>query len=555
MQLKLLEESSEEHLMQKTQEIRHTLRKLKAVYSNGNSDDSANNMNNANSGMGKQDVVDGNKEEAVASGVDIKKSEALDTEGSQLINTGEENVHRPTDADRQTSYQQKCDASLSHRHSDKERKDHDLNETSKANDNQNLSDHQSHSSASNKVPSAKHVSSAIPYSSLFNKLAVRIGDEDDMFSENFKEDDTKNSNTILLNANSRFRAVEPTDDDEGYYEFSAGETLHGSYEVLGYYGKGVYSNVIKARDISKSVPNSPVYVAIKFLRNNPHMKRAGRKEIKIIRRLNDADPEDKCHCLRMITSFEERDHLCLVFEALDLNLREVVKKYGHNVGISIQGVRIYAFQLFKALDLLRKNSIVHADLKPDNILVSEDRTKVKLGDFGSAFETQEFELTANLVSRFYRAPEIILGMMYPFQLDMWSMGCCLYELATGRYLLPSENDNHHLKLIMAIKGPFSKKMLQLCHPNFVEQYFANDGTFLERTPDAFNPNKVILKHVEIPQKSTRILALEIEESYGSMIKAEDKELVKRLADLINECLALDPRQRITPEKALRHPFF
>jgi serine/threonine-protein kinase PRP4 len=71
-----------------------------------------------------------------------------------------------------------------------------------------------------------------------------------------------------------------------------------------------------------------------------------------------------------------------------------------------QAVQSYSHQLFLALRLLRKCRILHADLKPDNILVSENRTTIKVCDFGSAFPIQEVEVTPTLVSRFYRAPEI-----------------------------------------------------------------------------------------------------------------------------------------------------
>ena len=87
-------------------------------------------------------------------------------------------------------------------------------------------------------------------------------------------------------------------------------------------------------------------------------------------KLNAADPEDKYHCLRLFTSFYHRNHLCLVFESLSMNLREVLKKYGKDVGLHIDAVRSYAHQLFLSLRLLKKTAILHADIKPDNILVS-----------------------------------------------------------------------------------------------------------------------------------------------------------------------------------------
>ena len=107
-----------------------------------------------------------------------------------------------------------------------------------------------------------------------------------------------------------------------------------------------------------------------------------------------------------------------------MNLRDVVKRFGKDVGLNIRAVRVYAKQLFLALNLLKKCNIMHADIKPDNILVihspllfnflfinvavqvNEQKTVLKLCDLGSASDVSENEITPYLVSRFYRAPEI-----------------------------------------------------------------------------------------------------------------------------------------------------
>ncbi len=98
--------------------------------------------------------------------------------------------------------------------------------------------------------------------------------------------------------------------------------------------------------------------------------------------------------------------MCVCFSRHSMNLREVLKKYGKDVGLSIKAVRSYAQQLMLALRHLKKCNILHADIKPDNILVNETKLYLKLCDFGSASLASDCEITPYLVSRFYRAPEI-----------------------------------------------------------------------------------------------------------------------------------------------------
>lgn len=89
----------------------------------------------------------------------------------------------------------------------------------------------------------------------------------------------------------------------------------------------------------------------------------------ILKKLAGADPEDRRHCVRFISSFKYRNHLCLVFESLHMNLREVLKKFGRNIGLKLTAVRAYAKQLFIALKHLRNCGVLHCDIKPDNMLV------------------------------------------------------------------------------------------------------------------------------------------------------------------------------------------
>ncbi|XP_063132252.1 serine/threonine-protein kinase PRP4 homolog isoform X2 [Rattus norvegicus] len=197
-------------------------------------------------------------------------------------------------------------------------------------------------------------------------------------------------------------------DAEGYYRVNIGEVLDKRYNVYGYTGQGVFSNVVRARDNARANQE----VAVKIIRNNELMQKTGLKELEFLKKLNDADPDDKFHCLRLFRHFYHKQHLCLVFEPLSMNLREVLKKYGKDVGLHIKAVRSYSQQLFLALKLLKRCNILHADIKPDNILVNESKTILKLCDFGSASHVADNDITPYLVSRFYRAPEITAARVH-----------------------------------------------------------------------------------------------------------------------------------------------
>lgn len=94
-----------------------------------------------------------------------------------------------------------------------------------------------------------------------------------------------------------------------------------------------------------------------------------------------------------------------------MNLRDALKQYGKGKGFSLDIVRSYAFQMFIAMTHLKKNRLIHADLKPDNLLISEDTKTLKMCDFGTALSVEENGIIKYIQSRYYRAPEVLLG--YP----------------------------------------------------------------------------------------------------------------------------------------------
>ncbi|KAI6648867.1 Serine/threonine-protein kinase PRP4-like [Oopsacas minuta] len=378
------------------------------------------------------------------------------------------------------------------------------------------------------------------YTELRNKIA-----NDDMFGDGdmFKEKITPIQPRII-ETNDNPYLKENWDDSEGYYQVNIGEILDRRYCVFSYTGQGVFSNVVRARDAL----NDNAQVAIKIIRSNELMHKTGLQELEILKLLNDTDLEDKYHCLRLYRHFFHKNHLCLVFESLSMNLREVLKKFGKDVGLHIKAVRSYANQLLLALKLMKKCNIIHSDIKPDNILVNENKCLLKLCDFGSACVLKDNDITSYLVSRFYRAPEIILGCRYDCAIDMWSVACTLYELYTGKVLFPGKSNNEMLKLMMEMKGKFSNKM--------IKKGLAKDKHF---------DSQLNLQYLEIDKvtKKEKITLLNFVNPKRDLLaclignqKLNDSEMrkVQQLKDFIEKCLILDPTKRMSINHSITHPF-
>ncbi|KAA8904443.1 hypothetical protein TRICI_005493 [Trichomonascus ciferrii] len=337
------------------------------------------------------------------------------------------------------------------------------------------------------------------------------------------------------------------DDVEGHYKVIVGELMEGRYLVKTTLGKGMFATVIRAED-KKPDSEGQQLVAIKIIRNNETMRRAAQKEAGVLERLNEAG---KKGIVRLLRTFEHKDHMCLVFENLGSNLRDVVKKYGRENGLNIKAVRVYTRQLLIGLSLLRKCGYVHADVKPDNILVNEANTMAKIADLGSAMPIDEVEETPYLVSRFYRAPEIILGVKHDYAVDMWSLACSLYEIYTGKVLFPGRTNNDMIRLIMGCRGKFSHKLLR--RGRFTNEHF--DPVHLDfqsLVEDAVTGRTLMktTKHVGPDPASTlkgRLKGLEGE-------AGPDAVSLDNFIDLLDRMLMLNPDKRITPEDSLNHPF-
>jgi dual specificity tyrosine-phosphorylation-regulated kinase 1 len=142
----------------------------------------------------------------------------------------------------------------------------------------------------------------------------------------------------------------------------------------------------------------------------------------------------------------------LVFELLSYNLYDLLRLTKFR-GLSLNLLRKFGKQIATSLMVLRNNNIIHCDLKPENILLRHPkRSAIKVIDFGSSCHEGR-TLHTYIQSRYYRAPEVILGIRYTAAIDIWSLGCTLIEMHTGEPLFAGKNEGDQLLKIVQCMGP------------------------------------------------------------------------------------------------------
>jgi len=389
-----------------------------------------------------------------------------------------------------------------------------------------------------------------------NKFIIECKAEHDgdMFQEDGDDQDALkrgvNQSAVISQTGA---SADDWNDREGYYRAQISEVMDSRYRVVeNMCGKGVFSNVVKAKD-----EQDKTLVAIKIMRCNDMMRKAAEKEVEILERLNRADRGNKKNVIRLIRTFIYRGHLCLVFECMWDNLRVALKKYTKDKGMSLRAIRAYAKQLLIGLRHIHRGGVLHADIKPDNILITAGHNLVKICDLGSAMELTETEPTPYLVSRFYRAPEIVLGAKYGPPSDTWALGATLFELFTGKILFPGRSNNDMMRHFMDLKGKIPHKMIK--SGSTWKQHFDEnlDFKYLDKHPVT---RKKMIRTVTDCSSKRSMLELIMNRVGADKSKSDIKDdqiyvkKAKQFADLLTQMTTLDPEKRGQPDDLLQHAF-
>jgi dual specificity tyrosine-phosphorylation-regulated kinase 1 len=290
-----------------------------------------------------------------------------------------------------------------------------------------------------------------------------------------------------------------------------------------------------------------------------------------------------------------RNHQCLVFEMMSLNLYQVLHKTQFR-GVSLHVIRDFAVQVLQSLAFLAREDvdIIHCDLKPENILLRRHATKkneVKVIDFGSSCRADK-RVYPYIQSRYYRSPEVLLGLPYTAAIDMWSLACTMVEMHTGTPLFSGSDQFEQVQQIVKVLGMVPDRMLDKVTDEVAFRYFEqneDDGTWHLRqtkqplasftassaaaatmmvlpTAAAFAASP--LPMAQVPAASPIIVpSLNPIASLTRAIMSpglgcryptdpsNSQHNYTPFIDLISKMLAYDPRERIKPAAALQHPFF
>ncbi|XP_055016055.1 homeodomain-interacting protein kinase 1 [Boleophthalmus pectinirostris] len=346
---------------------------------------------------------------------------------------------------------------------------------------------------------------------------------------------------------------------EGDYQLVQHEILcsvSSSYEVLEFLGRGTFGQVAKCW---KRGTNE--IVAIKILKNHPSYARQGQIEVGILNRLS-AENADEFNFVRSYECFQHKGHTCLVFEMLEQNLYDFLK-HSKFSPLPLRHIRPILQQVATALMKLKSLGLIHADLKPENIMLVDPLRqpyRVKVIDFGSASHVSKAVCSTYLQSRYYRAPEIILGLPFCEAIDMWSLGCVIAELFLGWPLYPGASEYDQIRYISQTQGLPAEYLLSA---GTKTSRFFNRGTdssyplWRLKTP-AEHEMEMGIKSKEARKYIFNCLDDMMQVNLSSHLEGTDmlaeKADRREFIDLLKRMLRLDADKRITPTKTLGHPF-
>ena len=350
--------------------------------------------------------------------------------------------------------------------------------------------------------------------------------------------------------------VQPGSPDNQDYQLiiSVGQKLDDGngnvYVALEMLGTGQFGQVIKV-----GLEGTQNVYAMKITKSHDFFRLQADQEVNLLKYVcNNIDGDELSHISRIISFFDFKHHLCILFDLLSFDLYKIIS-FREFRGLPLVIIQPMLRQMLQVLVALKRIGIVHSDIKPENIVLSSvEAVNVILIDFGSARGIDQ-PCSFYIQSRYYRAPEVVLAIPHSYPIDIWSLACVAVELFLGVPLLPGQSEIHLLELIVEMFGQFPPEIVRASPRN--NQLFNSDGTLkteeeicalLGQQPTEFTPYLLF--------KSLPEIVMTYEMSLGTTPEEKEKETNRRalFIDLMLQMFALNPEQRITPEDALKHQF-
>ncbi|KAI0789116.1 kinase-like protein [Abortiporus biennis] len=420
-------------------------------------------------------------------------------------------------------------------------------------------------------PFGRRMDSSGIYLSPVRQLTTNIVETYHICNPAFKYESTHNPRRVLTKPSKPAHNDGYDNDDYDYILYVndwLGTDDGHKYLILDILGQGTFGQVVKCQNMK-----THEVVAVKVVKNKPAYFNQSMMEVTILELLNtQCDPHDEHHILRLRDSFIHKNHLCLVFELLSSNLYELIKQNQFQ-GLSTQLVKVFTAQLLDAMTVLKEARLIHCDLKPENILLkSLQSPQIKVIDFGSACHERQTVYTY-IQSRFYRSPEVLLGLPYTAAIDMWSLGCIAVELFLGLPLFPGTSEYNQITRIVEMLGIPPQQMLDngkqtsqffdsyvdmYGHKKYklksLEQYSREHNTQEQPGKQYFKATTLpdIINQAPMPTFKSNRQAHEAEKGMSMYFDKMNNRAA--FIDFCQGLLNMNPYERWTPQQARMHPF-
>ncbi|KAI8848695.1 kinase-like domain-containing protein [Chytridium lagenaria] len=282
------------------------------------------------------------------------------------------------------------------------------------------------------------------------------------------------------------------------------------YQKIEKLGEGTYGIVYKAQN--KVTSDIVALKRIRLDNEEEGVPCTAIREISLLKELQHPN------IVRLYDVIHTEKKLTLVFEYLDSDLKKFLDSYGGE--IDVPTIKHLMYQLLKGIAFCHENRVLHRDLKPQNLLINK-KLELKLADFGlaRAFGIPVRSYSHEVVTLWYRAPDVLMGSrQYSTSIDLWSAGCILAEMASGRPLFPGSSIKDQLYRIFKLLGT----------PD--ETIWPKVGELPEYKPD----------FPVFPRMQLDAVVPKLDE-HG--------------IDLLSKLLEYQPERRLAADKALSHPYF